>query len=97
MNIYGFNNQKQNSTLFSLIEIKTNSLLSSFPSDKIIWEEIFSWWKNLLRIGDHEDVELTAFQYNDSHQQDIGNDIDPDNNVFTGINYSCHYYTDDQH
>lgn len=51
-------------------------------------------WKNLLRITDYEDVELTTFQYKAHHQQDIENDIDPDS-FFTGINDSCHYYTDE--
>lgn len=45
---------------------------------------------------DHDKLELKTFQYTDHNLLDLENDIDPENNFFSNINYECCYYTDEQ-
>ncbi len=50
-----------------------------------------------IRIDEFQQTELNTFKYTAYKQQDIGNDIDLENNSFLNINNDCHYYADEQY
>jgi len=41
--------------------------------------------------------ELDTFLYTEHKTQDMENVIDPENNLFSNINISCRYYTENQY
>ena len=48
------------------------------------------------RLTAHDQLPFKTFDYSEYKRHEIGNNIDPDNNLFNEIIMDCEYYTEDQ-